>query len=223
VSTTSKLAAIYGSDGPAARPLSREEALAGQRGRLMAAVAAAVASRGYAATTITDIVAGAATSRRTFYAHFSDKLECYLAAYERAVEYLLSQMAASVPAEEDWLTIVRTCVRTYLRILAEEPEFGPAFLVEISAAGETALQQRDRVHDQFADFIRGLHIAARSQEPHLSELPDRAFTALVGAINELIGRTIRTRGCEALTELEDDILLVVAATFRGAANVIDQT
>jgi AcrR family transcriptional regulator len=41
--------------------------LASQRGRMLGAMADAVASKGYAATTVADVVAGAGVSRKTFY------------------------------------------------------------------------------------------------------------------------------------------------------------
>ena len=40
---------------------------------------AAVAGKGYAATTIADIVREASVSRRTFYEHFQAKSECLIA------------------------------------------------------------------------------------------------------------------------------------------------
>jgi len=50
-----------------------------QRERLMAALATSVHERGYQATTVTDIVTTAAIARPTFYKHFADKEECFLA------------------------------------------------------------------------------------------------------------------------------------------------
>src|SRR4029453_3157608 len=57
---------------------------ASQRTRLLEAAGRAGADTGYAATTIEDIVRGAGVSKKTFYEHFSDKLDCFLAAYEAA-------------------------------------------------------------------------------------------------------------------------------------------
>ena len=62
--------------------LAREEVLASQRGRMLAAIAEAVAEKGYAATTVADVVGRAGVSRKTFYEHFADKEECFLAAWD---------------------------------------------------------------------------------------------------------------------------------------------
>ena len=75
--------------------LDRSLVAASQRTRLLEAVGRAVADRGYAAATIDDIVRDAGVSKKTFYEHFSDKLDCFLAAYEAASDELLEHMRAA--------------------------------------------------------------------------------------------------------------------------------
>ena len=71
---------------------------ASQRTRLLEAVGRAVAEKGYAAATIDDIVRGAGVSKKTFYEHFQDKLECFLAAYETASDELYEHVRAAQDA-----------------------------------------------------------------------------------------------------------------------------
>ena len=79
---------------PAARHprLDRDVVEASQRTRLLEAVGRAVAERGYAAATIDDVVRGAGVSKKTFYEHFADKEDCFLAAYEAASEELFERV-----------------------------------------------------------------------------------------------------------------------------------
>src|SRR5688572_28032972 len=72
--------------------LNRDVVVAFQRTRLLEAVGRAVAERGYAAETIDDVVRRAGVSKKTFYEHFADKEECFLAAYEAASEELLERV-----------------------------------------------------------------------------------------------------------------------------------
>ena len=72
--------------------LDRDVVEASQRTRLLEAVGRAVAERGYAGATIDDIVRGAGVSKKTFYEHFADKQDCFLAAYESASEELLERV-----------------------------------------------------------------------------------------------------------------------------------
>ena len=69
---------------PRGRSCLTEDAVrAAHRERLLRAVIAAVAPKGYPAVTVADIVSGARVSRQVFYEHFADKEECFLEAYEQ--------------------------------------------------------------------------------------------------------------------------------------------
>src|SRR6476659_5078578 len=95
--------------------LSRDEVVASQRGRMIEAMAETVAEKGYAATTVADVVARAGVSRKTFYEHFADREECFLAAYDAAVDALFARVAERVatgaPEGDDWQGRVRAGVR----------------------------------------------------------------------------------------------------------------
>jgi AcrR family transcriptional regulator len=54
-----------------------------QRERLLRAMGICVSERGYAETTIADVVRIARTSRSVFYKHFADKEECFLETYKQ--------------------------------------------------------------------------------------------------------------------------------------------
>src|SRR5215213_10405909 len=95
---------------------------ASQRTRLLGAVGREVAEKGYNAATIDDIVRAAGVSKQTFYEHFADKLDCFLAAYEAASDELFEHVrAAQDGAEADgggrgaWLARTRAGIHAYLR------------------------------------------------------------------------------------------------------------
>ena len=75
---------------------SREQVAHHQRERLIAGLAEAVAEKGYAAVTLTDIVKQAKVSRRVFYANFESKEQCFLAAFEVVVAHLRELVAEAV-------------------------------------------------------------------------------------------------------------------------------
>src|SRR5436305_4647797 len=81
--------------------LAREVVLASQRGRLLDAMAEVVADRGYAASTVADVIARAGVSRKTFYEHFRDKEGCFLAAYDVGVDLLLEAVASAGSEHDD--------------------------------------------------------------------------------------------------------------------------
>src|SRR4051794_40742859 len=60
-----------------------------RRGRILWALAASMADKGYRATTIADIARVARVSKTAVYAHFRDKEHCLLELYSRATDHVL--------------------------------------------------------------------------------------------------------------------------------------
>lgn len=160
---------------------------ASQRTRILEAIGRAVADKGYAAATIDDIVRDAGVSKKTFYEHFSDKLDCFLAAYEAASDELLEHIrAAQDTADADWLARTSAGIHAYLRWLAAEPALARVFLIEIAAAGPAALELRERMRDRYADRMRELQTA--------NSVPDEIFHAVVAGADDLVVRRLREGG-----------------------------
>jgi AcrR family transcriptional regulator len=179
---------------------------ASQRTRLLEAVGRAVAGKGYAAATIEHIVRDAGVSKKTFYEHFSDKLDCFLAAYEAASDELLAHVrAAQEGAGDDWLASTRAGIHAYLRWLAAEPELARVFLIEIAAAGPEALERRERMRDRYAEHMRELQAG--------NGVPDEIFHAVVAGADDLVVRRLR-EGRE-LPELEPTLLYLQVSLLAG--------
>jgi AcrR family transcriptional regulator len=188
---------------------------ASQRTRLLEAVGRAVAEKGYAAATIDDIVRGAGVSKKTFYEHFRDKLDCFLAAYEAASDELLTRLREAQSAPEGWLDRTRAGILAYLRWLAAEPALARVFLIEVAAAGPVAAERRERIRDRYADVLRELQDDARAEIQALPRLPAEVFHAVVAAVDELVVRRIRESGATALPELEPVLLYLQVALLAG--------
>jgi AcrR family transcriptional regulator len=195
--------------------LTRDDVLASQHQRMTDAMAAAVASKGYASATVGDVVAGAGVSRKTFYEHFRDKEECFLAAFDAGVEALLAAIVAAGPDGPDWIETLRARVRAYLVTLASRPEFARTFLIEVFAAGPRALERRAEVHARFAQLIADLYAQTGREFPELPPVADPIWTAAVGALNELVTVHVRQGLTERLPELEDTLVYVQVALFAG--------
>src|SRR5580693_9994782 len=95
--------------GPQALP--REEVAADQRERLYEAMIKAIDERGFVATTISDLVAGAGVSRRSFYEHFANKEECLLATYDALIERLTARIVEAYDPEDEWTNQIEAFVR----------------------------------------------------------------------------------------------------------------
>jgi AcrR family transcriptional regulator len=189
--------------------------MASQRGRMLEAMAEAVAEKGYAATTVADVIAGARVSRKTFYEQFRDKEDCFLAAYDTGVELLLETLRGVDVSSLDVLEGARARTRAYLETLAAEPAFARTFLIEVAAAGPAALERREAVHDRFAALVREQFEAARARFPGLAEPPEEVYLAAVGATDLVVSRLVARGRISELPQLEDAVLHIQLSLLAG--------
>lgn len=165
------------------------------RRRLMDGMAAAVAHRGYADTTIADIVRHARVSRRTFYEQFASKEACLLALYVAASERVLRAIAAAVETSGDRETQIVRATEAYLARMQAHPVLTRTLFLEILAAGPAGLQVRREINGRYADLFRAV---VQADGGHLS--PELAAAA-VGGINELILQAVLDDRVPRLAEL----------------------
>jgi len=189
--------------------LDRDVVEASQRTRLLEAVGRAVAERGYAGATIDDVVRRAGVSKKTFYEHFADKEDCFLAAYEAASEELLERVREAHARDGDWLARTRAGIVAYLRWLAAEPALARVFLIEVAAAGPRALERREGLRDRYAELIRERRPKAQPR------LPIEIFHAVVAAVDDVVVRHIRESGAEDLPSLEPVLVYLQTALLAG--------
>jgi AcrR family transcriptional regulator len=176
-----------------------------RRGRILRALALCMAEKGYQATTIADIARAGRVSKTVVYAHFRDKEECLLELYSRATDQVLDTVrgargearAAGLP----WRERVRAVTSAYLDALAAGPATAWAAVVEVQAAGRTALTLRRDVIDRYVDLLTA--VAAELAEQHPDEVRPVArelLLAAVGGINELILARVERGETERLPE-----------------------
>jgi AcrR family transcriptional regulator len=168
-----------------------QQDVAGPKLRLMLGLADCVGDKGYAATTIADIVAHAKVSKRTFYEHFADKEECLLAMYEYVCAGLVRLVReAGAPDGRPWQERVRDTVFTYLSTIEAMPAASRALLIDIQAAGPRAFALRQRMQLRFAEALRDLVEQGHATEPEVRPLSPAVALAIVGGINELLLHTV---------------------------------
>ena len=181
------------------------------RSRLLEGMARAVASKGYADTTIGDIVREAGMSRRTFYQHFNTKSECLVALYEAASARALGVLRSAINPNVDWDVQLEAALSAYLGAMAANPTLLRTLFVEILGLGPVGLAARRRVNQQVADFI--LAVANGSTAGRRRDLSPQMAMAVVGGINELVLTYIERDALDALQELVGPASELVRATL----------
>jgi AcrR family transcriptional regulator len=195
--------------------LTRAAVAASQRSRLLDAMVSVVAQKGYTAATVGEVVAAAGVSRRTFYEQFDGKEDCFLAAHEVGLEFLLESIRAAVGRlpRHDWRARAEASVAAYLTALADRPEAAWAFTIEALGAGAEVLEQRARVLARWVAQWQALNEFARQQEPGVPKVTADELAVLVGGIEELVRECLRTRGPEGLPELGPRVAQVALAVL----------
>lgn len=162
------------------------------RSRLLEGMAHAVAARGYADTTIADIVREASVSRRTFYEHFQTKAECLIALYEASSHNALKVLRGAIDPALGWQTQVERALAAYLGCMAGNPILMRTLFIEILGLGTPGLAARRRVNQEIADFM--LDTLQGGITPQMA-------MAVVGGINELVLQYIEQDRVAQLGEL----------------------
>ena len=189
---------------------------ASQRERMLAAMSAAVAEQTYAAVAVADVIERAGVSRKTFYEHFANREECFLAAFDAAVDLILDAIDAEIRAAgRDAVRAAVAGTRCYLEWLAANPAHARTFLIEVLGAGPRALARRTAVHERFAAQLAAVYATAREQFAELPPRPRHFFRAAVGATNELVTDHLLVHGSGGLPELLPALLDVQLGLLVG--------
>jgi AcrR family transcriptional regulator len=187
-----------------------------QRERILRAMTAAVAAHGFANVRIAHVVELARVSRQSFYAQFTDKEACFLAAHGRGVELILHELAAAAAGQTDATPTeeLRAALGTYLRLVAEEPEFAQCMLIELQAIVPRGLEARLTAHRQIATLLAGWHGAARRRHRDWPPVPASRYAAAVGAVHDLVFAMVAGGRAGEAPALTDDAVEIVATLLE---------
>ena len=134
--------------------LTRSYVLSNQRDRIVESVIEVVSETGYAGLTVRAVVERAGVSRRTFYEHFSNKEDVFLAVYDVVVERLAGDVRLAYASGRTYPQQVAFGLETFLGRLAFYPALAHVCIVQVLAAGPDALARRARALQTFCDLIR---------------------------------------------------------------------
>lgn len=181
--------------------LNGDPARDGQRARLLEAMSQVVAEKGYAATTVADVVRAARVSRSTFYDLYESKEQCFVEAYRHGTEVMFDGVRAAGRAAraDGWKAELRASNLAYLEGLRDEPLFARTYLLEIHVAGSEALDARNEAVVRYAEGFRRL---ARRAFPDRPAAPRDVFLVLAAGFDQLAAGWLRLGRAERLPELE---------------------
>ena len=173
-----------------------------QLNRLHGAMVAAVGKRGYAKTTVADVVDLAGVSRTTFYQHFGSKQHCFLATFDIILERGTEQISREYRSAEGMRERLRAGFEAFIDIVTSDPAAARLVIVESLAAGAEALEHRERAAAAFERLFR----QSFDEAPEAGAVSDVTISAIVGGIQRVLYIHLREGRVDALAALVDDLL-----------------
>jgi AcrR family transcriptional regulator len=194
--------------------LSPEFVARNQRERLITGLTQALYEVGYHETTVGRIGQRAAVSKSDFYKHFESKDDCFVAAYDAAIERIREEVVTACEAAvgEEWVARVEAAIAALLDLFDEEPALAGIALVEGLRAGRDI---HDRYQAALESFV-GILGKGAPQPRAGSAVPKANDEAVVGGIASLLGRRILAGEGERLSEHFPEILEFTFSAYLGA-------
>jgi AcrR family transcriptional regulator len=177
---------------PGRHRLSRDYVRKNQDDRLAAATIATIAARGFDETTVSDIVAAARLSRRTFYQRFANKTACFLATYDLIVSHVADGARAAASEAPVWPARPAATIEATLATFDANPDLARFLL---------AAPLRADAPEPAAAYHRFLACAAcrLCEEAPTDLVPSPRLAApLVGGLASLVVDAVESEPAEGL-------------------------
>jgi AcrR family transcriptional regulator len=155
----------------------------------------------------------AAVSKSDFYKHFESKDDCFLAAYDHAVDRIRSTVVeACVPdLTAEWPVRVSAGVTALLTLLAGEPPLATIVLAEGLRAGRGIYDRYQAAVESFVPLLRDGAPDGPGDQP----VPAATDEAVVGGVASLLSRRAIAGESADLTGLVPDVVEFVLTPHLG--------
>ncbi|HEX4838576.1 MAG TPA: TetR/AcrR family transcriptional regulator [Solirubrobacteraceae bacterium] len=160
-----------------------------QRERALNAIVELVAREGYVDTTVAKITAASRLSRTTFYEHFRDKQDCFLAAQRQLAVRLRGEVERGVASgEPEWA--LASALAALVAFAEREPTAFHLVTHEAMIAGPCALDARDELMLAIEHTVE----QALGAAPEAEAIVDIPTKLVLGGAVRLIGMSMRRTG-----------------------------
>lgn len=193
--------------------LSPEEVAESQRGRILEAMRESIAKHGYSDASVADVIKRAGVSRKTFYAQFTDKEDCFLAIYGDQMGRLQAVTRDAFDAQDEWVPALRAGVTALLTALAYDPAIARLCFVDVLAAGPHAAEARNaamRELEAILELGRGGDVTDAG-----ATTPRALGMSMVGGLGEVLYQEIVAGRAEQLPALLPELMYALVLPFEG--------
>ncbi len=187
-----------------------------QHTRIIYATAEVTMDKGYANTTVADIVAQAGVARDVFYEHFTDKQHAFLEAQQHPVQHIVDTCAGAYFSVASWPERVWNGLDALLKLIASAPTISHLRLVECYAAGPVAIRRGEEITRSFTIFLE----EGYGYRPEAQQLPRVTSEAIAGALFEIVQRHAARRDFAGLPRRLPQLTYLALAPFTGPEEAV---
>jgi AcrR family transcriptional regulator len=199
-------------------PFPREAEVEALRLGALEAVADCCAERGYAASTVEQIVGRAGISRRQFEALFRDKEDAYIAMSNMVLGELLTAATGAYSPDKPLVQVVRDAAWAILQLMSSRPTLAKVAFLDYRTATPKALglyQSGVRVLVSLLDQVR-------SDSMQEVPLPSSAARGAIGGAEALLRREVAAGRAERLPRILPGIVYSCLVPLLGREEAMRQ-
>jgi AcrR family transcriptional regulator len=184
-----------------------------QRERLIVAMLNAAAELGYLGTNVQDVIERAGISRPTFYEHFANKEDCFLAAFDTSAGRLRMKVeAAARKGGDSWRERVRLGLEALVGFVGREPDTARTIVVEARAASAAAVKRRVELMDGFAHCLQS---TAEELLPEGGTHSSTTASGTIGGIESILYSRLCRHESDQLESLLPSLMYFVVLPYEG--------
>jgi AcrR family transcriptional regulator len=181
------------------------------RARILDALIATVAYRGYDRTTVERVLQTADVPGAVFDEHFHDKEDCFMQALDELVTRLQTSVQEQFQRDGPWPERVRQGLKALLAALASDPEAARVGMVECLSAGHYAGERYREILNAFVPLLE----EGRRHAAYPEHLPPQTSEAVVGGIASILHRRVLEERTPELLSLLEDLTYFALVPYMG--------
>ncbi len=181
------------------------------RARILDALIATVAYRGYDRTTVERVLQTADVPGAVFDEHFHNKEDCFMQALDALVARLQASVQEQFQRTGPWPERVRLGLKALLAALASDPEAARVGMVECLSAGHYAGERYREILGAFVPLLE----EGRRHAAYPEHLPPQTSEAVVGGIASILHRRVLEERTPELLSLLEDLTYFALVPYMG--------
>lgn len=182
--------------------MEREAVARNQRVRMYGAMIESVARKGFAKTSVADVIGLAGVSRRAFYEHFPSKEACFVATHNIVARRTNKVLLQGWESERGWANRLHASCRAVLREIERHPKSSHLVMIDVHSLGRKAY---DCVRAYNALFERSI-VTGFVLSPEGAMCSPVAPRAIVGGLRHVLRTRVDTTRWKRIPGLADELL-----------------